>query len=108
MQTQVTIHTDKALKNKVSQKARKQGLTISGLTTLFYRDFVENEQASIDTLEERALDNALRSAPVRQKLTGLDSTLREKLAQDAKDLAQLTLDDLPTEDEWVAIQPAVN
>lgn len=34
----------------------------------------------------------------------LHQMMDERLAEDAKKLASLTFDDLPTEDEWLAIQ----
>ncbi len=38
----------------------------------------------------------------------VDFGYENQLAKDAKDLAQLHFDDLPSEDEWVAIQPSIN
>jgi predicted transcriptional regulator len=34
----------------------------------------------------------------------MEKYLQHKLAEDAKALAEITFDDLPTEDEWIQIQ----
>ncbi|MBI2051089.1 MAG: hypothetical protein HYT31_04820 [Parcubacteria group bacterium] len=106
--TTINIRTNAKIKKRVAQKARERGLTLSGLTNLFFQNFVQNEQTLIDKLEERMFDNALQSAPIREKLTRSDSALEKRLAEDAKDLARMHFDDLPSEDEWVAIQPSIN
>jgi len=38
----------------------------------------------------------------------LEKWMQEKLQKDTKELSQINFDDLPSEDEWVNIQPKIN
>jgi len=80
----VNFKTTPEIKKRAMAKAKQDGVPLSFLLNRRLHEIAGVKSATIDFGYEN------------------------QLAKDAKELARLRFDDLPSEDEWVAIQPSIN
>jgi len=61
---------------------------------------IADEVSKISELEQKTQSEIINKM--------FESWFNEKLSQDAKFLSNIKFDDIPTEEEWMAIEPKIN